>query len=130
MNVDVDETRAYFEKAADAAEQLRNEGVDIILVADCEYTIFSKWVFPSGSFNGRGAWLGAQLIGGCTLKNLPETVREKSTNLNEILRSFTAMIHNKLAEPLIYSAGTWETVDWSIFDIFGIDYYCRGETKE
>ncbi|ODM22836.1 hypothetical protein SI65_00425 [Aspergillus cristatus] len=130
MNADVDETRAYFEEAAEAAEQLRNEGVDIIFVAGCEYTIFSKGVFPGDSFNERGAWFGAQLAGGFTLENIPETVREKSTKLNEILRSFAEVIRAKFAGSLTYSAGTWETVDWSIFDIVGIDHYRRGETEE
>lgn len=122
MNADVDETRAYFEEAAQAAEQLRNEGVDIVFVAGCEYKIFSKGVFPDDSFNERGAWFGAQLPGGYTLEDIPETVREKSTKLNEILQSFAEAICTKFAGPLTYSAGTWEIVDWSIFDIVGIDY--------
>lgn len=122
MNADVDETRAYFEEAAQTAEQLRNEGVDIVFVAGCEYKIFSKGVFPDDSFNERGAWFGAQLPGGYTLEDIPETVREKSTKLNEILQSFAEAICTKFAGPLTYSAGTWEIVDWSIFDIVGIDY--------
>src|SRR5690348_3757246 len=39
MNADADETRAYLAEAAQAAERLRNEGVDIVFVAGCEYTI-------------------------------------------------------------------------------------------
>jgi len=130
MNADIDETRAYFEDAAEAAEQFRNEGVDIVFVSGCEYTVFSKGVFPGDSFNERGAWFGAQLAGGFTLENIPKTVREKSTKLNEILRSFAEAIRAKFTGPLTYSAGTWEIVDWSIFDVVGIDYYRRGETEE
>ncbi|RAL09257.1 uncharacterized protein BO97DRAFT_427527 [Aspergillus homomorphus CBS 101889] len=31
---------------------------------------------------------------------------------------------------ITYSAGSWEVVDWDIFDIVGIDYNRRGETAE
>lgn len=37
MNAGFDETRAYLEEAAQAAEQPRNEGVDLVFIAGCEY---------------------------------------------------------------------------------------------
>ena len=95
---------------AEAAERPRNKGVDIIFVAGCVYTIFSKGVFPGGSSNECGAWFGAQLTGSYTLENIPEIVPEKSTKRKEILRSFAATIRTELAGPLTYSAGTWEPV--------------------
>lgn len=130
MNEGVDGTRAYFEDAAEIAEQLRNEGVDIVFVAGCEYTIFSKGIFPGESFNERAMWLGAQFPGGHMTRDVPQALRDKSVELNKALRSFANAIRAKFGGLLTYSAGTWELVDWDIFDIVGIDYYRRGETEE
>jgi hypothetical protein len=130
MNVGVIETLAYFEEAALAAEQLREEGVDVIFVAGCEYTIFGKGIFPGDSFSERGMWLGTQLSSGRPSGCIPDTLREKSIELNEALLSFAEAIRARFGGPLTYSAGTWEIVDWTIFDIVGIDYYRRGETQE
>lgn len=130
MNEDVDGTRAYFEGAAETAERMRNEGVNVVFVAGCEYTIFSKGVFPGESFNERAMWLGAQFTSGHMTKDVPQILREKSVELNKALRSFVKVIRARFGGPLTYSAGTWELVDWAIFDIVSIDYYRRGETGE
>jgi hypothetical protein len=130
MNEGVDGTRAYLEEAAQTAEQLRNEGVHIIFVAGCEYTIFSKGIFPGDSFNERVMWFASQYPGGHMSDEIPLVLREKSVELNKVLRSFAEVVRAKFSGPLTYSAGTWEVVDWDIFDIVGIDYYRRGETKE
>jgi len=131
MEVGVEETRAYLEEAAEAAETLRDDGMDIIFIASCEYTIFNKGVFPGDSFNDRVTWFGTQLAGNPPdAKHIAESVREKSPKLNEILRSFVESVRRKFRGQVTYSAGTWELVDWSIFDIVGIDYYRRGESEE
>ncbi|KAF3025300.1 hypothetical protein E8E15_007718 [Penicillium rubens] len=130
MNEGIDGTCAYFEEAAKTAERLRNEGVDVIFVAGCEYTIFSKGIFPGESFIERAMWLGSQYPDGRMSEDIPQTLREKSVELNKVLRSFATVVRAKFNGPLTYSAGTWELVDWDIFDIVGIDYYRRGESKE
>lgn len=131
MHATADETCAYLREAARAAEQLRVDGVDITLVVGCEYTIFSKGVFPGDSFNERVSWLGGQISDmGMSKANLPESVRTKSDDLNKILRSLASMAREEFGGQITYSSGSWEIVDWSIFDIVGIDYYRRGETAE
>lgn len=107
-----------------------NEGVDIVFVAGCEYTIFSKGVFPGESFYERAMWLGTQFPGGHMTRDVPQVLRDKSVELNKVLRSFVKVIRAKFGGLLTYSAGTWELVDWDIFDIVGIDYYRRGEAEE
>ncbi|PVH89809.1 hypothetical protein DL98DRAFT_5318 [Cadophora sp. DSE1049] len=131
MEVGAEETRAYLEEAAGAAETLRIEGVDIVFVAGCEYTIFNKGIFPGDSFNDRVMWFGTQLSGKPPdAKHIPESIREKSPKLNRILSSFAESARRRFGGPVTYSAGTWEVVDWSIFDIVGIDYYRREESDE
>lgn len=138
MNAGVDETRAYLAEAARVAETLRHSGIDdIVFVAGCEYSIFGKGVFPGDSFGERAAWFGTQLSsagsGGldASAHDVPETVRAKAPRLNEVVRSFVEVVRGAgFGGPLTYSGGTWELVDWDVFDIVGIDYYRRGETEE
>ncbi|RMB83385.1 hypothetical protein [Streptomyces shenzhenensis] len=133
MNADSDETRSYLAEAAAAAEQLRSEGVDIVFVTGCEYTIFSEGIYPGASYAERGMWLGTQL-GGMRLSSqpsdLPDPLPEKAATLNKALRSFAQTVRETFNGPLTYSAGMWEDVDWSIFDVVGIDHYRRGESEE
>ncbi|KAH7419150.1 hypothetical protein BKA64DRAFT_699185 [Cadophora sp. MPI-SDFR-AT-0126] len=106
MEAAVEETRAYLEEAVEAAETLRIEGVDIVFVAGCEYTIFNKGVFPGDSFNDRVMWFGTQLSGNPPVaKSIPDSVREKSPKLNTILRSFAEGVRRKFGGLLTYSAG-------------------------
>ncbi|KAI7210388.1 hypothetical protein KC333_g8258 [Hortaea werneckii] len=133
MNATADETRDYLSEAAKAAEQLRSaNGPDLVLLVSCEYTIFSRGCFPGDTFAERATWLGTQfsLGGETTITNPPQAVLDKSTHLNEILRSLVETARKHFRGPISYSAGSWERVDWSIFDIVGIDHYRRGESAE
>lgn len=130
MNATVNETRAYFEEAAKSAESLRNEGIDLVFIAGCEYTIFSKGVFPGDSFNDRVMFLAPQFPRGHMNEDISQALRDKSVGLNKVLRSFVEVIRSHFGGQITYSAGSWEVVDWDIFDVVGIDYYRRGETAE
>ncbi|KAL4963266.1 uncharacterized protein BDV14DRAFT_202094 [Aspergillus stella-maris] len=130
MNATIDQTEEYFEEAAKTAEKLRSKGIDLIFIAGCEYTIFSKGVFPGDSFIDRVMFLGPLFPKGHRVEDIPQALRDKSTKLNEVLRSFVEVIRSHFRGQITYSAGSWEVVDWDIFDLVGIDYYRRGETAE
>ncbi|KAI7479417.1 hypothetical protein KC357_g4175 [Hortaea werneckii] len=133
MNATAEETRDYLSEAAEAAEHLRSaHGLDVVLLVSCEYTIFSKGCFPGDTFTDRVTWLGSQFSQGSeiVMTNPPQAILDKSTQLNEILRILVQTARNHFRGPISYSAGGWERVDWSIFDVVGIDHYRRGELAE
>ncbi|GAB1739777.1 hypothetical protein NU219Hw_g4714t1 [Hortaea werneckii] len=133
MNATAEETREYLLEAAEAAEQLRSvDGMDVVFLVGCEYTIFSKGCFPGQTFAERVTWLGTQLslTGEPNLANPPQSILDKSTHLNEFLRMLVETTKKQFGGPITYSAGSWERVDWSLFDIVGVDYYRRGESAE
>jgi hypothetical protein len=122
MHATADETCTYLCEAARAAEELRSAGVDIVLVVGCEFSIFSKGVFPGGTFNERVAWLGQQIEdAGMSRASLPRSITEKSGELNKVLKALVSTAREEFAGQITYSSGTWEIVDWSIFDIVGVD---------
>ncbi|RMY59958.1 hypothetical protein D0863_11756 [Hortaea werneckii] len=133
MNATAEETRDYLSEAAKAAEQLRSvDGVDMVFLVGCEYTIFSKACFPGDTLAECITWFGKQLSSASdsTLTKSPQAVLDKSTHLNELLRLLVEATNKHFGGPITYSAGSWERVDWSLFDIVGIDHYRRGESAE
>ena len=131
MHADDEATRAYLIEAAKAAEELKKDGVDIVLVVGCEYSIFSAGIIPGEGWADRGMWLGSQFgQGGHMSSDLPQSVLDLGPRLDKVLRSFVEAVRPLFSGPVTYSAGTWEAIDWSIFDIVGIDYYRRGESAE
>lgn len=134
-NVGVDETRAYFAEAAAAAERLRQEGVDIVFVTGCELTIFTDGFFPGSGWEERHHFLVAHMTGldkplPITAADLLPVLADPMERLNDALRSYVKVVRAAFAGAVSYSAGPWETVDWSIFDIVGLDHYRAGETAE
>lgn len=105
-------------------------GVDIVFVAGCEYTIFSQGAFPGATFNERVEFMvtngGAPMHG----QHKTEAFMEASKKLNEILATICEGVRANFKGLVTYSSGTWEELDWNLFDIVGIDYYRRGESAE
>lgn len=121
------ETVRYMADAADAAERLRRSGMDITFVAGCEYSLFGKGVFPGSTFNERLQWLFNL---GKEPEKAPERMAAANARLNSVLAEISSNVRNRFSGPVTYSSGTWESVDWNLFDIVGVDYYRRGETDD
>lgn len=127
---DADETIKYISEAAKTAEQLRQQGVDLVFVAGCEYSLFSKGAFPGDTFDERLQWLItlAQRTG--SQEAAMKEMNKANERLNAILARICKCIRKNFKGKLTYSSGTWEQIDWSLFDLVGVDYYRNGETEE
>ncbi|KAK1625718.1 hypothetical protein BDP81DRAFT_483563 [Colletotrichum phormii] len=123
--------RTYLAEAAQAAEDLREEGLDIVFVSQCEYTIFNEGVFPGRNLNlmERVKWLSEQMKETSDGLSISDSLREACSKLNGILRSFLEVIRPVFHGRVTYSAGIWEVVDWTPFDIVGVDHYRQGESE-
>ena len=67
------------------------------------------------------------------LRNLTDPASELQVRdkiLNRILKSIVTAVRSEFKGPVTYSSGTWESVDWSMFDIVGVDYYYNGEPTD
>lgn len=120
------QTVAYIQEAAKKAQILCDEGIDLVLVVGCEYSLFCKGVFPGDTFNDRMNYL-------MSLSSVPdaeEQLRKRCVSLNRILASLVKAARKEFSGKLTYSSGTWESVDWSPFDIIGVDYYHNNESDE
>lgn len=129
MGVDADETATYMEAAAVEAEKLRNEGLDIVFVSGCEYTLFNKGAFPGDTLNDRIAVLVSAATKSAETKQAAPEFVSASKYLNEVLGRVVKGVRSRFNGPVTYASGSWEGVDWGIFDIVGVDHYRNGEPE-
>lgn len=128
MQAGPQEAVSYMADAAEAAEKLRASGVDLVFVAGCEYSLFCKGAFPGDTFDERMQWLSSLFFKMGGKEEALAELERRCVELNRILAEICIAVRKHYSGPLTYSAGTWETVDWSLFDIVGVDYYRRGES--
>lgn len=133
MDTGLEHNRVYLAEAARAAEALRQDGVDIVFVTACEYTIFNDGIYPGSSVFERSAW-GYGLLDNkgwpYTPENLPEPFPSKAKELNAVLAELAAIVREHFKGLQTYSAAIFEEVDWSIFDFVGTNYYREKQTHE
>lgn len=140
MDAGFRETLEYVSTCAAAAEQLRSEGAEIVFIVGCEYTIFSDGIYPGSGVYERGAWAyrklrdgGGEREGGGwpdSPEGLPDPFPEKATQLNGVLAALAEASRQSFDGPITYSAAIFEDVDWSIFDMVGVNYYRETQTDE
>ncbi len=119
-NADASTTEGAIVACARAAEELRRNGAKATLVIGCELSVFMTGIMPGATHGDRLALLAdpARLMAEVVGAGLdPQAV------FAEFLGSAAATARGLFGGPISYAAGLWEQVDWSIFDVVGIDAY-------
>ncbi|MEK3723153.1 hypothetical protein [Paenibacillus sp. FSL H8-0034] len=119
VDADQQETLSYLADCAKAAEVLRRQSPHIIFVTGCELTFFMK-----GLVDGDTAFERIQTFMK-PWRLLKSTVLKGSFHkrLNSFLEKAVAVVKEHFQGQLTYASGTWENVNWDVFDFVGIDYY-------
>lgn len=110
MNVHVSELIEYFSSAAEIAETLRLEGLDIIFVSGCEISLFNEGIFPGANSSERLTWRTSS-GSNSVLSSSPAAFAKQFGLLNSTLTKAVDAIRSKFKGSITYSAGTWEAVD-------------------
>ncbi|HSZ41851.1 MAG TPA: hypothetical protein VK817_17990 [Trebonia sp.] len=108
---------SLFRDCADRAERLRRDGATVVLVIGCELTLFNPGYFPGTLFYDRIRRLAQP-----GPRHLAAFARMPK-RLNAFLAEAADAARGTFGGPLTYASGTWEPVDWSRFDIVGLDAY-------
>jgi hypothetical protein len=117
-----DPTLAYMVQAAALAERLRAESPDhLVLVLGGELTLFMQGIVP-----------GRNLVARMHNPSFWENARAGTHNapLNAFLRRASEAVRRVYHGPLTYASLIWEAVDWSLFDIVGVDHYRAAPIKD
>jgi hypothetical protein len=120
MDLEPDEFIAFLTDCASRAEKLR-QGHEVVLVLGCELSIFCKGFIP-GETNGERI---AVMTDPATWTD-PAKMLELQTGLarwGDMQNRLVAAARKAFKGRITYAAGMWEDVDWSLYDIVGVDAY-------
>ena len=117
-----DATIAYMIQAAQLAERLRAAFPDqVVLVLGGELTLFMQGIVPGRDLMARmkhpSFWATVKAGGHTAPLN---------AFLHRAVPAVRAVFHGRLT----YAALIWESVDWDLFDIVGVDHYRGGPIKD
>ncbi|HEX6418900.1 MAG TPA: hypothetical protein VFZ77_10405 [Acidimicrobiales bacterium] len=104
---------AHLAAVAEMAERLRTAGAPVRLNVGCELSIFASGIIPGSGYERRARRLG------WAWPALPWFDRR----LDRLLRRACAVARERFGGEVTYGAGSWETVDWRLFDAVGLNHY-------
>ena len=112
------DNRAVIAECAGLAEGLRSAGAEVIFVAGCELSLFGSGFVAGETFADRITSLGTS--------DIPAVCARLSDFLHEV----AADARSRFGGRISYAAGPWEEIDWTPFDIVGVDGYRAAENHD
>lgn len=113
-----EETLPMLAECATKAEELRAGGAEVVLVAGCEASAFLSGFLPGETYGER---LGA------LTEASPEWWSREIPAITERLDSYlaevAATVRPLFGGRITYASAPWEYVDWTPFDVVGLDAY-------
>jgi hypothetical protein len=114
------ETLRYLTTAATAAEPLRRQWPGrLVFSVGSEATLFTRGITPGATIEKRLAGLFREGGAGA-----------HAGALDAFLRQASAAVRKEFGGEISYASLVFETVDWSLFDLVGVDHYREARVKE
>jgi hypothetical protein len=111
---------AHLERTAEAAEQLRTRHPGrVTLLVGSEFSLTSPGMIP-----GPRVFVRLQILVRPRLRRRFD--RRITRKLDALLTDALAIARRRFHGPVTYAAGAWEKVDWSGFDVVGVNLYRMG----
>ena len=121
-----DELTPYFVACARVAEGLRQRSPHVVFVLGCEMSLFDSGFVPGATYIERiQAMMNPALLAQQAVS--PEELLQR---FNDFLGGAVSAVREHFHGPVTYASGTWERVDWSHFDIVGVDHYRDAGNRE
>jgi len=118
------EMLALLADAATRAERLRGKGANVVFVTGAELSLFNRGFLLGNTFRERTDRL---------VRRDPEAlaqVRQVPAAMNAFLALAVAMVRARFGGPVTYASIPYEGVDWTRFDIVGVDLHRSREIAE
>ncbi|WP_219516450.1 hypothetical protein [Nonomuraea ceibae] len=112
------ETLELYAESARRAEALRRTGAEVVLVTGCETSAFGHGYLPGATYGARMAAMG-EADAAWWATTVPPIVARLDAFLAEAAETVRPLFGGRLT----YAAGPWEFVDWTPFDLVGVDAY-------
>lgn len=121
-----DEMLTLFADCAERAERLRRRGAEVVFVVGAELSLMNPGFLPGATQDERLR----VLLGQPDPSQLRELVGAVSTRVNDFLGKAVPLVRDRFGGRLSYAAIPLERVDWSLFDIVGVDFYRSAEIAD
>ena len=105
------------------AEQLRQQGADVVFVTGAELSLLNKGFLPGDTIGERMELLA-------DLPRLRALIGEVRTRVNDFLGKAVAVVRERFGGRITYAAMPFEGVDWTRFDIISLDIYRSVEVAD
>lgn len=113
-------TLQFMVDGATAAEALRQNFPEIVYVTGLELSLFTPGFIDGHSGDARMKKLFSPLS---MIKNMAGVPRSYNRKLNKFLAKAVAAVRSRFHGRITYASGSWEKIDWTFFDIMGVDHY-------
>ena len=110
----MDELLDVLARCADFAEQLREKGVEVVLLTGSEVSLFTKGFFPGDTLEERLALIADPL-------RVRPLIPEVRARMNVFLRQAVELVRARFGGMVSYASLPHEGVDWTLFDIIATD---------
>jgi hypothetical protein len=118
-NMTAEDLLPYFVTCARSAEQLRAQSSPVVFVLGCEMSLFNSGFVPGATmFERMQTMINPARLAAHALS--PEALVQR---FQDFLATAVAAVRDSFAGTLTYASGSWETVDWRLFDLVGVDHY-------
>ncbi|MGI5186161.1 abortive infection protein [Dactylosporangium sp. CA-152071] len=118
------ETLEHLAEGARLAESFRRQGADIHYSIGCVHTVQTPGIVPGDQYHVRmGNLYAGQADHHFFSPTGTHDPDEARARLNVFLKRAAEVARRNFGGELIYSAGPFEDVDWSIVDYVGLTYY-------
>lgn len=106
-----DETLAFVVEVARRAEELRQQWRGLTLIVGGELSLTATGIVPGASLDARVAHV------------MRHVVPALQDDLNALLHRLSAATRAVLGGEICYASGSWEAVNWQLFDIVAVNLY-------
>lgn len=120
INASLKDTTDYILRCAEEAEKLREKYKNVVFVIGGELSLFSRGFIGGKTSAERLVRMFNPLSILLNAAKIPRVYNEK---LNNFFAEIMPGVRQRFRGEVAYASGTWETVDWSLFDFVGIDHY-------
>ncbi|MFJ2738813.1 hypothetical protein ACIO3O_04005 [Streptomyces sp. NPDC087440] len=117
VDLPADDLLPFLADCARRAEEIRSTGAEVVFVAGCELSAFARGFLPGDGYGER-------------LRSMAEADRDwwmslgpVQERLNAFLARVAATVREHFGGRITYASGPWESVDWTPFDVVGVDAY-------
>ena len=120
IDATLEQNATYLHECAVAAEKLREKHDHVVFVVGCEYSLYMHGFIKGNDCYERIAKIfgfPGFILNALGFRN--NAYKKMNAFLNRTVKNIRSVFKGKVT----YAAGTWEKVDWSIFDIVSINHY-------